>query len=70
MRKLWRRGADSPLDAAAVLIEKGRLLEAIDLLTQANRQDRDVRIEEQLLELRYQAGAAAPGLAARTKASP
>ena len=59
MRKLWRRGADSPLDAAAVLVEKGRLLEAIDLLTKANRRNRDVRIEEQLLELRYQAYARA-----------
>jgi len=64
VRKLWRRGAetplDSPLDAAATLAEQGKLLEAIDLLTQANRQNRDVRIEEQLLELRYQAYAQAP----------
>jgi hypothetical protein len=44
----------SPLDAAAALVEQGQLLEAIVLLTQANRRSRDVRIEEQLLELRYQ----------------
>jgi len=59
VRKLWRRGADSPLDAAAALVEQGQLLEAIGVLTEANRRHRDVRIEEQLLELRYQAYARA-----------
>lgn len=59
MKKLWRRGADSPLEVAAVLVEKGEVMEAIDLLTRANRRSRDLRIEEQLLELRYQAYAIA-----------
>ncbi len=54
MRKVWRRKV-SPLEAAAALVEKGELLEAIAVLTAANRRARDVSIEEQLLELRYQA---------------
>jgi hypothetical protein len=58
VRKVWRR-KDSPLEAAAALVEKGELLEAIGVLTAANRRARDVRIEEQLLELRYQAYAQA-----------
>ena len=63
MRKLWRRGAESPvespLEAAAVLVDRGELGEAIALLTRANRSNRDARVEEQLLELRYQAYARA-----------
>jgi hypothetical protein len=55
VRKLWRRAQESPLEAAEALVDKGALLAAIDLLTKANRRDPDVRIEEQLLELRYQA---------------
>jgi hypothetical protein len=60
VRKLWGRTKESPLDpadaldAAAVLTENGQLLEAIDLLTKVNRRTRDARIEQQLLELRYQ----------------
>ncbi|HTK17578.1 MAG TPA: phytanoyl-CoA dioxygenase family protein [Acidimicrobiia bacterium] len=68
MRKLWRRtppeppleAAAAPLDSAAALVERGELLAAIELLTEANRRARDVRIEEQLLELRYQAYAKGP----------
>jgi hypothetical protein len=59
VKKLWRRKTESPLDAAGALVEKGELLEAIALLTRANRESRDVRIEEELLELRYQAYAQA-----------
>ncbi len=56
MRKLWRRTPEEPpLDAAAALVENGELPAAIDLLTKANRRGRDARIEQQLLELRYQA---------------
>jgi hypothetical protein len=72
---LWRRTPPEPpleaaatpldsaaalLDSAAALVEQGELLAAIELLTEANRRDRDVRIEEQLLELRYQAYAKGP----------
>lgn len=60
MKKLWRRTTASPLEAAAVLVANGELLEAIELLTRANRRGRDVRIEEQLVELRYQAFAQSP----------
>ena len=66
MRKLWRRVAqESPdpaaltavesVDAAQVLAARGELLGAIDLLTKVNRRGRHMRVEEMLLELRYQA---------------
>ncbi len=43
------------VDEAKELADRGDLLGAIDLLTKANRRGREVRVEELLLELRYQA---------------
>src|SRR5262249_6662722 len=45
-------GADA-LAAAETLAENGRRLEAIDLLTEANRFSRDAAIEERLVRLRH-----------------
>lgn len=47
------------LEDAAALVGRGKVPAAIDLLTDANRRTRDVRIEQQLVELRYQAYAQA-----------
>src|SRR6476659_1747499 len=57
--KFRRRTTGSTLEAAAALAAKGKHLDAIDLLTRENRRARDIRIEEQLVELRYQAFAQA-----------
>src|SRR5438876_4599803 len=57
--KFRRRSTESTLEAAAALVAKEKQLEAIDLLTRENRRARDIRIEEQLVELRYQAFAQA-----------
>jgi hypothetical protein len=66
VRKLWRRGAQESaappaltavevVEAAQELANQGDRLEAIELLTRANRRGRDLHVEELLLELRYQA---------------
>lgn len=48
-------GAAAALDAATALETDGRLLEAIQLLTDANNLGRHARIEEQLVTLRHRA---------------
>jgi hypothetical protein len=67
-RRGEREGAGSPapadvLDRAAALRADGRLLEAIDLLTEANRTASRPELERELVQLRHQAyvAGAAPG---------
>lgn len=56
MRRPWRRSSpDRALEDAAALVGKGEIRAAISLLTSANRLSRDVRLEAQLVDLRYQA---------------
>jgi Phytanoyl-CoA dioxygenase (PhyH) len=60
VRRPWRRpNSERALEDAATLVAKGKVLAAIDLLSRANRNERDVRIEEELLDLRYRAYALA-----------
>jgi hypothetical protein len=62
-----RRGDAASFAAADALVARGNLLEAIDVLTDANRRRRDPRIEHRLLALRYRAF---PQLLAATTAPP
>jgi Phytanoyl-CoA dioxygenase (PhyH) len=45
----------SPLDQAAALVGDGRIVDAIGLLTEANGRQRDLAVEERLLDLRFEA---------------
>jgi uncharacterized protein YidB (DUF937 family) len=59
MKSIFRRAAKDPvlaaLDAAAALEGEGRALAAIDLLNDANRQQRSAAIEVRLVETRHRA---------------
>jgi hypothetical protein len=50
-----RSDPERALDSADRLVEDQRLADAVHLLTEANRQRRDVRIEKRLVDLRFDA---------------
>ena len=68
MRRLFVRGETDPvaaaLRAAAALEASGQALEAIDLLTQANRRHRSAEIETRLVQARHRAFLELPAMAA------
>src|SRR4051812_21914906 len=59
MRSIFRRAAKDPvaaaLDAASALEEYGQALEAIGVLTEANRERRSAALEERLVQTRHRA---------------
>jgi hypothetical protein len=59
MRSIFRRAAKDPvaaaLDAASALEEDGQALEAIGVLTEANRERRSAALEERLVQTRHRA---------------
>ncbi len=55
VRTLAPHDADGALELAATLTRDGRVFDAIEMLSAANRVSRDPRVETQLLELRYDA---------------
>jgi hypothetical protein len=70
-RELERDGASSsPLASADALEAEGKLLEAIDALSAANRRRRDPKIERRLLRLRYEAFPLLEGSSSAPPSSP